>query len=224
MLGADEDAIAFLQAPALDLLAVHERSVRRAQIFDPDLIPLASRCARAFSDTMSSTRTMSRSLGKRPTRICLSAMMWENSPPWYLPLMKRKTNDLPPGRGAGVVVTLGEGSCNSLPAGTSVFMPPNTGARRGCSGCALRENDDERPAKRRLMVSKLSGQVRGVCRPWLLWRRAPTRCLRSGASSPAATLTGRTEWSNRGEVCPRRRSSSTMTSAASSRARRSSTS
>ncbi len=38
--------------------------------------------------TMSSTSTMSRSL-ERPTTICLSAATG-NSPPWYLPLMKRK--------------------------------------------------------------------------------------------------------------------------------------
>ena len=42
---------------------------------------------------MSSTSTMSRSL-ERPTTICFSGTMG-NSPPWYFPLMKRRTNDLP---------------------------------------------------------------------------------------------------------------------------------
>ena len=44
--------------------------------------------------TMSSTSTMSRSL-ERPTTIGLSLTMG-NSPPWYLPLMKRKTYERPP--------------------------------------------------------------------------------------------------------------------------------
>ena len=71
-------------------------------------------------ETMSSTRTMSRSL-ERPTRICLSVAIG-NSPPWYLPLMKRKTYERASVRGAIDVGALGDGSCISRPTETSRAM------------------------------------------------------------------------------------------------------
>ncbi len=58
----------------------------RIQIWSPCMAMRA--CLR---ETMSSTSTMSRSL-ERPTRICLSVAIG-NSPPWYFPLMKRRTNE-----------------------------------------------------------------------------------------------------------------------------------
>ncbi len=86
MLRADEDAIAFLQACALDLLAVDERAVRRAEILDQNRLFGAGIRAGA-GESMSSTKTMSRSL-ERPTTISL-LFASGNSPPWYFPEMKR---------------------------------------------------------------------------------------------------------------------------------------
>src|SRR5215471_9557951 len=45
-----------------------------------------------FRDTISSTRTMSRSL-ERPTMISLLGVIG-NSPPWYFPEMNRRARDL----------------------------------------------------------------------------------------------------------------------------------
>src|SRR5208282_5358702 len=57
----------------------------------------------------SSTSTMSRSL-ERPTMIWRSVAIG-NSPPWYLPLMKRRTYERPSRLGAIGVGALGDGSC-----------------------------------------------------------------------------------------------------------------
>src|SRR5689334_21643623 len=60
--------------------------------------------------TMSSTITMSRSL-ERPTMMGLSLTMG-NSPPWYFPLMNRKTYDRPhPGRIEGICDAFCAGAC-----------------------------------------------------------------------------------------------------------------
>src|ERR1700733_11340250 len=67
--------------------------------------------------TMSSTRTMSRSL-ERPTTICFSGTIG-NSPPWYLPLMKRSTYERAPAGGRAVgTLGLGDGSCITREAHT----------------------------------------------------------------------------------------------------------
>jgi hypothetical protein len=88
---ADEDAIALLQVRALDLLAVDEGAVRRAEVLDRDVL-VGALDARVRRETMSSTRTMSRSL-ERPTMISLFVPSG-NSPPWYFPEMKRSASGL----------------------------------------------------------------------------------------------------------------------------------
>jgi hypothetical protein len=56
-----------------------------------------------------------------------------NSPPWYFPLMKRKTNERASERGAIDVGALGDGSCISLPTEASRAM---SGGMRGEAGWA----------------------------------------------------------------------------------------
>src|SRR5580700_5452926 len=129
-------------------------------------------------DTMSSTRTMSRSLD-RPMRICLSETIG-NSPPWYFPLIKRKRYERPPGRGTGCVGALADGSC--IFVRRELLDPIAVTRRRAARARRSEGKTAESPNKQRLVGAKLSGQVAGgtqggytcpssaLVRPW---RRVP---------------------------------------------------
>ena len=88
--GADQDAVALLQARPLDLFAVDERAVGGAQVLDDDLVAGARRSSRACARPCPRPGPCrGRSNGRRrsPDR-----MRSGNSPPWYFPEMKRSAS------------------------------------------------------------------------------------------------------------------------------------
>src|SRR5580692_6584272 len=141
---------------------------------------------------MSSTRTMSRSL-ERPTMICRSSEMG-NSPPWYFPLMKRKTYERPSILGAIGVGALGDGSCiDGVIGGDGGERGHEPGAMRQLRGPRERRGNS---GKKRVMGAKLNGQVDD---PMSHDRTSdhPSRA----PSSPGSAPTERIAYSNLARCC-----------------------
>ena len=207
---------------ALDLLAVDEGAVGGAEVLDPDLVVLHAMRA-CWRETMSSTSTMSRSL-ERPMTISL-VVPSGNSPPWYLPRMKRKRELARAaaaawGRGLSIV---GERRPAAVMHARSIRVAGQRGAvsaRRTLRQESGAERHVEVPAARRAVV-KLRGDVNGARARRRPVRDPPRARARGG---PPAARRARSTTTSRDRLRERDRSStsrrSTSTPRASARWRR----